>query len=46
MAALTPVVSDALNPNFVGRVNLWVGTQAQYDALTSKDSNTLYMVVT
>lgn len=45
MAALPPVVSDALNPNYIGLVNLWVGTQAEYDALTSKDDLVLYLVV-
>lgn len=45
MAALPPVVSDALNPNYIGLVNLWVGTQADYDELTSKDDLVLYLVV-
>lgn len=45
MAALPPVLSDALNPNYIGLVNLWVGTQAEYDALTSKDDLVLYLVV-
>lgn len=45
MAALPPVLSDALNPNYIGLVNLWVGTQAEYDALTYKDDLVLYLVV-
>ena len=43
---LPPFVSDALNPNYIGLVNLWVGTQAEYDALPIKYDNTLYLVTT
>ena len=45
MAALPPVLSDALNPNYIGLVNLWVGTQAEYNALPIKVESTLYMVI-
>lgn len=45
MAVISSVLSDALNPNYIGLVNLWVGTQAEYDALTSKDDLVLYLVV-
>lgn len=33
----TKVVSDSVS-------NIWVGTQEQYDALTTKDANTLYII--
>ena len=42
---LPPVVTDALKPEYIQRVNLWVGTQAEYDALPIKVGTTLYMVV-
>ena len=42
---LDPVVSDALKPEYTHKVNLWVGTQAEYDALPIKVENTLYMVI-
>ena len=42
---LSPVVSDALKPEYTHKVNLWVGTQAEYNALPSKVENTLYMVI-
>ena len=42
---LPPVVSDALKPEYTHKVNLWVGTQAEYNALPIKVENTLYMVI-
>lgn len=33
-----------INANGGGGLSFWVGTQAEYDALAIKDSDTLYMV--
>lgn len=33
-----------INTNGGGGLSFWVGTQAEYDALEIKDSDTLYMV--
>ena len=41
---LAPVVSDALNPSYTRLLYLWVGTQVEYDALVTKEPNTLYVV--
>ena len=32
------------NADTVNNFHLWKGTQAQYDAITTKDSNTIYMI--
>ena len=32
------------NADTVNNFHLWKGTQAQYDAITNKDSNTIYMI--
>lgn len=42
---LPPIISDALNPEVTQRVNLWSGTQAEYDALPTKVANTLYIII-
>ena len=41
---LPPVVSDVLKPEYSRKVSLWVGTQAEYDALLNKVESTLYAV--
>ena len=33
-----------VNQNTALPINFWVGTQAEYDAITTKDANTLYVV--
>lgn len=33
-----------VNQNTLTEVSLWIGTTAEYDAITTKDSDTLYMV--
>ena len=38
-SALPTLSADANN---LSKIKIWAGTQAQYDALTTKDSNTLY----
>ena len=32
------------NHNTGNRINIWIGTQTEYDAVVTKDSDTLYMV--
>lgn len=32
------------NADTVGGCTIWVGTQAQYDAITSKSSTTIYLI--
>ena len=32
------------NHNTGNRINIWIGTQTEYDAVVTKDSATLYMV--
>lgn len=36
--------SIVVNQNTTLPINFWVGTQAEYDAITTKDANTLYVV--
>ena len=33
-----------INTNGGGGLSFWVGTQAEYDAIATKDANTLYVV--
>ena len=44
-----PTIPDSLpanggNADTVNNFRIWSGTQAQYDAITTKDSNTIYMI--
>lgn len=43
---IPPITSEALRLDITERVNLWVGTQVQYDALPIKHEDTLYLVIT
>ena len=36
--------ADGGNADTVGGYTIWTGTQAQYDALSTKDSNTIYLI--
>lgn len=36
--------TNADNANKVGGYAIWVGTQAQYNAITTKDSKTIYII--
>ncbi len=36
--------TNADNANKVGGYSIWIGTQEQYDKLTTKDANTLYFI--
>lgn len=39
-----PESETVLNHNTGNRISIWVGTQAEYDTITTKDINTLYVV--
>lgn len=41
---VTHNLSDKADAADLGGLKLWSGTQAQYDAITSKDANTLYFI--
>lgn len=36
---------EIVNQNGSGTIKLWKGTQAEYDAIVTKDSNTLYFII-
>ena len=38
------VPTEINNQDNVG-ISIWTGTQAEYDAITTKDANTLYFVI-
>ena len=40
----TTLPANGGNANTVGGYTIWVGTQAQYDAISSKSSTTIYMI--
>ena len=40
----TTLPANGGNANTVGGYSIWVGTQAQYDAIASKSSTTIYMI--
>jgi hypothetical protein len=49
MANLTNIIGgqpyyDATNANSESLLSFWKGTQAQYDAIGTKDSQTLYLI--
>ncbi len=49
MANLTNIIGgqpyyDAASANSESLLNFWKGTQAQYDAISTKDSKTLYLI--
>ena len=49
MANLTNIIGgqpyyDAANTNSESLLNFWKGTQAQYDAISTKDPQTLYLI--
>lgn len=41
---LSYVVYNYVNNNCMLKTQIWCGTQAQYDAITNKDSETLYLI--
>lgn len=43
-AAAVSTHAAAVDAGLAGKWTRWVGTQAQYDALPTKDPNTLYVV--
>ena len=49
MANLTNIICgqpyyDAANANSESLLSFWKGTQAQYDAISTKDAKTLYLI--
>jgi hypothetical protein len=49
MANLTNIIGgqpyyDAANANSESLLSFWKGTQAQYDAISTKDARTLYLI--
>ena len=44
LAATANVANEVDNQNSASNLKLWTGSQAQYDAIGSKDANTLYFV--
>jgi hypothetical protein len=49
MANLTNIIGgqpyyDAANADSTSLLSFWKGTQAQYDAISTKDSQTLYLI--
>lgn len=42
--AIIPYVDGVIDSNTFNTVKIWTGTKAQYDALSTKDSNTLYNI--
>jgi len=44
LAGLDNTAKSVVNQNGGSAMKIWVGTQAQYDAITTKDANTAYMV--
>lgn len=50
MANLTNIIGgqpyyDAANSNSESLLSFWKGTQTQYDAIVTKDSQTLYLII-
>lgn len=37
--------SEVVNQNSSGSLKFWKGTQTEYDAIVTKDGNTLYFIV-
>lgn len=42
--AIIPYIDGIIDSNTSNTIKTWTGTKAQYDALSSKDSNTLYNI--
>lgn len=44
VSSITSLISAAANNTLTQQPKFWVGTQANYDAIVSKDDNTIYMI--
>lgn len=41
---VTSLALNDLNDNKISRSDIWIGTQVEYDAITDKDPNTIYII--